>query len=227
MLTFEPSPQKATHIRRRLNASGLASQIRYYSQAVSNIVGTTTFWSLVGGPEGSEQDSLSKPLRTSSQDLVNTSVPVTTVDAALDELASGKIRAPPSVLWAKIDAQGHDGKVVLGARQTIRAGRLPTFVMEVSPRLAPDGLEHYMRAFELLDRHSYRCFDCDTSGHAVMRWMSGVRFPSKEASYATHSRLRDLYNHSVVLFGENQGGWTNVVCTTERRLWGGVRRVPW
>ena len=111
-----------------------------------------------------------------------------------------------------------DGSVVLGARETIRAGRLPIFVMEVSPRLAQNGIAHYMRAFEFATLHGYRCYDCATSGHAVMPWMKGVPFPN-EKSYRAISRLHDLYNHSVIVLGGNQGGWTNVICTTEKRMW--------
>ena len=50
--------------------------------------------------------------------------------------------------------------------------------------------------------------------------MKGVPFP-KVSRYRTESRLRDLYNHTIVARDKtNQGGWTNVVCTTDVNLWG-------
>lgn len=216
VLSFEPNPAKALNIERRLNKSGVASQITFFSAAVSEEVGEQRFWSF-DGPGGSEQDSLSKPLR-SGQNLTSALVPVTTIDTVLADLA--RTTRASSVLWAKIDAQGHDGEIVLGAKRTISKGQMPTFLMEVSPRLAPDGMAKYMKSFEFLDHHGYRCFDCDTSGHAVMRWMRGVPFPPKLGRYPTRTRLHELHNFSVMLWGENQGGWTNVLCTTERRIWG-------
>ena len=55
--------------------------------------------------------------------------------------------------------------------------------------------------------------------------MKDVPFP-KMGRYKTESRLKDLYNHTVMALGTNQGGWTNVVCTTHVNLWGSSTYKP-
>ena len=212
VLSFEPNLQKrsmALSLLRRANITSKTPMgpVTFFSFAVGDQEGEQPFYATNGG---SEMDSLSPVFNNESSLEPMTTVKVTTIDVA--------VGASP-VVYAKIDTQGWDGKVLLGARKTIRDGRLPILTMEVTPRLAPNGFESYMHGFELLAHHAYRCFDCDTSRSAQMPWMKHVPFP-KLGRYQTVLRLRDLYNHTVIARGVNQGGWTNVVCTTDVNLWG-------
>ena len=192
--------------------------VTFFSSAVGDREGEQPFYAdpTAATKGGSEMDSLSPVFNNESSLEPMTTVKVTTIDVA--------VGASP-VVYAKIDTQGWDGKVLLGAQKTIRDGRLPILTMEVTPRLAPNGFESYMHGFELLAHHAYRCFDCDTSRSAQMPWMKHVPFP-KLGRYQTVLRLRDLYNHTVIARGVNQGGWTNVVCTTDVNLWGSSSSTP-
>ena len=221
VLSFEPNIQKRSMVLNNLRKANLTSKtllhINFLSAAVGDQEGEQTFYADVAGKNkgGSEMDSLS-PLYSNGSHTNRTTVKVTTIDAAV---------GARNVIFAKIDAQGWDGKVVLGARQTIRDGRLPILTMEVTPRLAPNGFASYMHSFELLARHGYRCFDCDIQSgtnavHDVGAVPEGGPLQGRVAA-------RDLYNHSIIARANlNQGGWTNVVCTSEVRLWGSSAFKP-
>jgi FkbM family methyltransferase len=195
VLSFEPNIQKRSMVLNNLRKANLTSKtllhINFLSAAVGDQEGEQTFYADVAGKNkgGSEMDSLS-PLYNNGSHTNRTTVKVTTIDAAV---------GARNVIFAKIDAQGWDGKVVLGARQTIRDGRLPILTMEVTPRLAPNGFASYMHSFELLARHGYRCFDCDTSKAAQMPFMTSVPFP-KVGHYRAVSR-QGTYTTIVSLHG--------------------------
>ena len=224
VVSFEPSPSKAARIRSTFAraSSQVAARITFHAMAVGDgeAAGKNiTFWIVNGGQQ---QDQIAKPTWTGADktSLVPVEVPVTTLDAAVDSLASSSAsHSSPATLrrrvfFAKIDAQGYDGHVLLGTRRLIEEVRLDVVQVEVSPNLAPEGLEQgtaiYARSVSLLESHGFACYDCEES-------TTPVGWAKRERSRDATRRFTDLA--TVGRCDRNRTGdglalacWTNLVC---------------
>lgn len=78
-------------------------------------------------------------------------IPVNTMDNILGDRFQGK------KLFIKIDVEGAEFDVLRGAEKTITMSPLPTWFIEVSPKLFHPGLSnpHYAATFDLFWQHNY------------------------------------------------------------------------
>ena len=196
VLSFEPTPSKRATIERAIARSRAASRISFQTTALSNASGTMAFWVTSSRKGGAQQDSLNKPAWPATR----IDVPVTMLDQAVGNR---------TVIFAKIDTQGNDGRVILGARRLLRHGRLPVLLFEVSPRLGgPSSLQWYTQAVALLERHGHRCFDC--MPHGWPGWPNNAPMLIPLAQL-----LAERQNSTYRFRGFNHGGWTELVCTSQ------------
>ena len=161
VFSIEASPRKARAIRQRINASGVAERVSFWSAALSDHEGTTSFWQFSGGghslARGSERDSIaSEPelpafvrlqLNSTSRRKMrhqrppkNITVPLLTLDGVVGSRTA---------TFVKIDAQVHDGLVILGGRALVSERRAQILRFELSPFLAPKQAASYLPAIEL------------------------------------------------------------------------------
>lgn len=164
VFSFEASPRKALGIMKLVNASGVAKRVSFWSAALSDHEGTTSFWQFPTAghslERGSERDSIASgpdlPAVRLKQNTTGLSklqqkkmrlltpkhvtVPLLTLDGVMGSRTA---------LFVKIDAQGHDGLVILGARALISERRAHILRFELSPFLAPKQAASYMPAIEL------------------------------------------------------------------------------
>lgn len=227
--TFEPSPGKVAPIRAKLASGGFDGKVRLYPYALSNTTGTAPFVVNMGGRgaqamfngSGSAQDGLGAALWDSSVARVE-QVPV----RMLDELV------PPneSVALLKVDAQGFDFQVLLGAERLLRRG-VGVVIAEVSPGLAPGGAAAIAEMIGYMGRLGYRCARCASKGGAAHGDTSansssargGAARPSEEfgaptAAIPALEWATALADHSkaTTYRGVNMGRWSDIVCRRER-----------
>lgn len=164
VFSFEASPKKARGIMKLVNASGLAERISFWSAALSDHEGTTSFWQFpsIGHSlaRGSERDSIaSGPGLLTSRFQQNNSGLSTLQRKKIRHLTPKNVTVPlltldgvmgsRTALFVKIDAQGHDGLVILGGRALISERRAHILRFELSPFLAPKQTASYLPAIEL------------------------------------------------------------------------------
>ena len=173
----------------------MGDRITLRGMGVSDRQGNTTFWIANYGRGGSEQDMIGVPPWATQGSVCPVSVPMTTLDAAVGDRP---------VVFAKVDAQGHDAEVVFGARQLLTGGRLNLLQLEVSPGLAADGGHAYLRAIEMLSSLGFTCYTCETSDT-----------PTAEPASKWIQRLSQRILE-VPGLGGDQGGYGNLVCKRAR-----------
>ena len=198
---FEPSPSKAPIIEAAFRASPYRQSLRYFAMAASNVSGTTLpFYvsqetssrsaTIKNGDMGSEQDMLSEP----PWPHIKVEVPVTTLDESI-----GAVR---EVVYAKLDAQGHDHEVLMGAAALIRTRRLHRVAFEVSPGLMEGSGPLYANAIRMLAEAGYVCYDCPNA-HGARN--ARVARPAEQL-------IDELAQSTYVFKGTNVRGWTDLVC---------------
>ena len=190
VLSFEPSPMKGETIETNIADAQeeVRNRITLMRAAVSHRVGNATFWVAKYGAGGSEQDMLGQPpWATTTQSACPVDVPVTTLDSIVGER---------QVLFAKIDAQGHDAEVIAGSQKLIRKGLLKLLQFEVSPGLSVGGPAPYMEALSFLAHLGFSCYICGEKAEkqTASSWLAGL------------SRIK------LMVHDGNQGGYGNVVC---------------
>jgi FkbM family methyltransferase len=267
VFSFEASPKKARGIMELVNASGVAERVSFWSAALSDHEGTTSFWQFPAAvghslARGNERDSIASepfldivPLsqinttglnklqrRKSAQKMrllspKNVTVPLLTLDGVMGSRTA---------LFVKIDAQGHDGLVILGGRALISERRAHILRFELSPFLEPKQTASYLPAIELQLVQSWRrhggslgLAPATGSGHGVplgcLLWWgrscAGARYaappPLVQAGAAGASRLRlprlqPKLGAKAGRIGKSQGRlarWRrgHAVCTADRR----------
>ncbi|MBO9470147.1 FkbM family methyltransferase [Endozoicomonas sp. G2_2] len=126
VFTFEPMSDCVYEIRRNAEMNGFADKIRIMDVALSDKAGTASFrrMSDYSGGNGISDTHLFKDLPYASEDTIRTQ--------SLDELLS--MRGKNIVL--KIDVEGHEYSVLLGARDLLRTnhGIMQIELHESSPR---------------------------------------------------------------------------------------------
>jgi len=201
--TFEPVSHKASRIKANILKSRHASKIVFHQVALSNVSGVASFTVNVprGKPgkqraPGTEQDAFNVPWKG-----VRTTVEKVKVQT-LDEMF---LRAGVDYLQLlKIDAQGHDGEVLLGARNLIQNRRIRFILFECSPNLS-QSLEAYIQSVQLLVNSGYTCTSCGL-GRLFHRGSDTV----KDLSFIAF--LEQLKNHATRHRGAIHGEFTNIVC---------------
>uniref|UniRef100_A0A7S0YPS8 Methyltransferase FkbM domain-containing protein n=1 Tax=Hemiselmis tepida TaxID=464990 RepID=A0A7S0YPS8_9CRYP len=218
VLSFEPTPSKAKKIKRSLaNAfrQGMSGSVKFYPWAASNFSGTAPFVVNVpvvmgknGWEEdesfnasdtqnmGSEQDGFTVPWQTDGRNKVDVKV------EALDNV----VGADETVLFMKVDAQGHDFRVLQGARRLLGEQRVLVLLVEFAPTLMPGGAEEAQAMLEFLGDRGYRCFGCGTT------WPLGLEL-GLPIDFGQWSRFvkRQTFAHR----GANHGQWDDLVCVAD------------
>lgn len=191
--SFEPTPAKIPRIRDNLHNAGVAQNVTLFNLALANYSGETELW-VQGGALGSPQDQLGKPKWKGGR---KTTVRVDTLDNI--------VGLSDRVLYAKIDTQGQDPLVLLGAEALLRSRRLQYLAFEVWPGGSSSGL--YSRAVTELHQLGYRCHDCarpfrrPTDGKAA-----GLPWSPLRQILQNLSETRNEWR------GAQVGSWTNFVC---------------
>jgi len=213
VITVEPAPGKRKGILANIARTGLARNVTFLAAAVSSQPGNVTFTIFAKGSKQSQSDQIRPPwVNVSRKDAPvwmdptharEVSVPSTTLD-----LIAGDRR----VLYTKIDAQGHDGAVVLGARRLIRSRRLRFLSMEVSPKLSSEPHE-YVEALRLLQKHGYDCMDCSKfwAPHPSVWSVRQADWRPQLQVRSVESRLAEITN-TPPCNGMLGGCWTNIAC---------------
>lgn len=216
--SFEPTPSKAARIKDAIAASGRASRIHFVAAALGAMVGNTTFWVAKNhdkghfiGTLGSQQDQFDKP----PWDATETVVAVDT----LDHWFAGLELPSREILYAKIDAQGHDYSVLRGGHGLLASRRIKVLSFEVTP--GSEHVEDYLRAVRDLLDFGYTCSDCCPRQG---KWAECMR--SRPADFSPV----DLEDYLIGLafsksrFDRTRGTWTNFVChVRSRQPWAEVR----
>ena len=164
--SFEPSPGKVQPIRERIVATGLAANVSLFGYALSNYTGSAPFVvnragagakKMFRGELGSAQDGLGKALWTvDNKTAAIVEVPVRTLDTL--------VPISETVLLLKVDAQGFDYQVLLGAARLLAEKRVRRLVAEIMPLHAPGGTATIVEMVEYLNRMGYDCTRCNGPG---------------------------------------------------------------
>ena len=165
--SFEPSPGKIAAIRQRIKANHMENNVTLYPYALSNTTEIGRFFiNLATGSAarklfrglGSAQDSLGAPLHTAHKNMTTVvSVPV----HRLDEL----MPADQHTLLLKVDTQGFDLQVLLGARELLARNRVDAVVAEMAPALMPGGAEAAKEMVRFMNEVGYTCTRCCECSH--------------------------------------------------------------
>jgi FkbM family methyltransferase len=123
VLSFEASPGTLRYLSRTRDESNFKDRWEIVAKAVGNTVGTTEFH--VGASEMGAYDGIKSTGRAAVQSVVK--IDATTIDV------EWRKRGCPDVSVIKVDVEGAECEVILGAAECI-AGFRPTIVVEWSPK---------------------------------------------------------------------------------------------
>ena len=171
VLAFEPQLQNLRCLYQNLTANVSADSAEVYPVALSD---KPALLSLFGasGPSASLVKNWAGYSSRFSQ-----IVPANTLDNILSDRFFGQR------LLIKIDVEGAEHQVLLGALKTIARTPKPAWMMEICyTEYHPSGVNpDYLKIFDLFWRHGYTCYAADETRsrierHDVERWLvSGVR----------------------------------------------------
>lgn len=204
---FEPTPFKAEMIESAIAASKHGDRIHYVPRALGARVSNMTYWVAKNrdhgqyrGHLGSQQDSFDKP----SSEAIETVVAVDTLDHWFASLKS----PPLEILYAKIDAQGHDHSVLAGGHGLLASRIIRILAFEVTPgggnldkNISRGYVNEYLRAVRELLGFGYKCSDCCPSSG---KWAGCMK--SRPADFSPV----DLGDYLRGL--AKSGTWTNIIC---------------
>ncbi|KAJ1490159.1 S-adenosyl-L-methionine-dependent methyltransferase [Baffinella frigidus] len=233
VLSFEPTPSKATRIREAIKDAGMQDKIDFQNIAISDYSGEAPFvvnvpvhnvdgkWTVLDGESkaatnmGSEQDGFTVPWKTDNS---------TTVQVRVEKL-DNLVPAGQWVLFMKVDAQGHDFKVLKGAKQLLADHRILVFsteispglmllsdhgilvfATEISPGLMPGGAKEGEAMLNWIADLGYRCYGCGTSFETGFRFGLPVPF----ARWTSHLSTLEFEHR-----GANHGQWDDIVCVSK------------
>ncbi|HZW06747.1 MAG TPA: FkbM family methyltransferase [Phycisphaerales bacterium] len=144
VLAFEPQKRVAEPAARAFARSGIRN-VKYLNCAVSDRSGEATFAMQRGSTHGATLDRLEKG------DVERVTVPLISLDEAAEQ--EGLTR----VDFAKIDVEGHELKVIAGARRVIERWR-PSMLIEAEHRItgaAPDPVQALRETLEAMGYRGY------------------------------------------------------------------------
>ena len=205
--SFEPSPGKVGPIRERIAAADLAANVTLLPYALSNATGSAPFVvnragagakKMFRGEWGSAQDGLGKPLwRVDNHTAAIVQVPMRRLD---DLLPPGQ-----EVLLLKVDAQGYDYHVLLGAARLLAAKRVRRLVAEIMPLHTPGGPETTVQMVAFLNSVGYACSRCN--GPKERGQSARARVRVREYAMELARPDKGISNRGV-----NFGRWDDIVC---------------
>jgi FkbM family methyltransferase len=208
--TIEPSPGKVEPIRERIASLGLAHIVTVFPYAMSNTTGTAPFVvnragqtekKMFRGELGSAQDGLGKALwNVDNKTAAVVHVPVRTLDAI--------VPSAQDVLLLKVDAQGYDYQVLLGAQSLLATKRIRRLVAELWPLHMPGGPGAAVEMIEYLNRLGYSCYRCDGPDMTI----PGLDIRGKPVSVRTYADQLARKDKGQLERGVNVGRWDDVVC---------------
>ena len=181
--TFEPSPSKLPPIRALLSSRPEYRNITLHGVALSNTSGHTSFrmqkvarsaehvkLARGHGGFGSAQDMVvADEPSTSPKSRLGTAgggggsgSGQTVVQVPMATLESFDPRGDVNVFYLKIDAQGHDYRVLRGAERLLRERRVRALAFEFCPKMMPGGRAEAREALDWLVRSmKYSCAPCN------------------------------------------------------------------
>jgi FkbM family methyltransferase len=131
VLSFEPSPNSLPYLQRTWRTSKFHDRWEIVPKAASNTIGSIQFH--VGDPRNAAWDGLRDTMLDGGRHAIE--IPQTTVDLEWERLGR------PAVSCIKIDVEGAETKVLIGAEQLVRQER-PYIILEwARVNLAPYGTD--------------------------------------------------------------------------------------
>jgi FkbM family methyltransferase len=171
---FEPNPSTAAALDRNVALNGVQNVV-VRRCAVADRPGTATLFDTGSGDSGKYS------LRGGVHGV---DVPVETLDEALAD-----VKRPVSLI--KIDVEGFEPEVLLGASRTIEAHR-PHIVFESTPRWYEEKRSALRDALSVLEREGYRTYDVRADGGRLrlepVSFASLERGPQRNVLAASASR---------------------------------------
>lgn len=159
VVAFEPGPRTHERLGQHLTRNKhLAGRVELRQIAVSDAEGLCVMHDYGAGDSG----KLSARANDSNSSLAPVEVRQSTLDREL---------GPPACDLIKIDVEGLEPEVLLGAVETLQRSQ-PVVVIEVSPKWYLDRTEKARRAFELLLEGSPRVFEIAEARHGGVRAVS-------------------------------------------------------
>lgn len=198
--SFEPSPAKVEPIRERVRAAGLADKVSVFPIALSDANGTTSFHvhrapqratHFFRGGLGSAQDSINAAAPAANKGHVIT----------VDKRRLGDVvPRDMEVLFAKIDAQGHELNVLQGASRLLANQSIKVIAVEWYPKGCRRG--------SATPFSSWSC--CATSAMLVTPALSKV---AKALPKGTRNFAATMYAHRLADDANSTYGyWDDLVC---------------
>lgn len=142
---FEPVPRTFEMLSERLSSKeGLIGSIKYNDVAVSSVAGQAEMY-VVG--DGAGTNSFHKDY--TGEYVENTEVNTITIDSYLE------LNEIDSVAMIKCDTEGHDMEVIIGAKKSLKAGKIKVLQFEYNHRWIFS--RHYLKdAFDLVIGKPYK-----------------------------------------------------------------------
>lgn len=150
--SFEPDTRCLSLLRENLEVNNIQNVI-VHEQVVSQQCGEITF--SFGAELGHSTVEERHITRTDTSKIV--------LSTTIDEFAT--LNQISLIDLVKIDVEGHEYEVLLGASKLLSEGRIRTIVFEHSPTLLELNGKHSDAVFLLLDRFGYQVKELD--GHAI------------------------------------------------------------
>ncbi|GAA4639078.1 hypothetical protein GCM10023196_099310 [Actinoallomurus vinaceus] len=177
LIAFEPVPENVTYLHGNIARNGLVDKVTVEAAAVGDKTGSVTIYLARG--IGHHSIGAGNALGWSS----STSVPLISLDSYLADHEIG----PPDLI--KVDAEGYDGFVLLGAQKTLSLH--PTLLIEYSPH----GLEN-----------------CGFSPHEFL----DIIFANYHHVFLVHEiRMRACTKQDVLRLGTKEGLGANLLATND------------
>jgi hypothetical protein len=111
------------------------------------------------------------------------------VDVKVEKL-DNMVPEGETVLFMKVDAQGHDYRVLQGAERLLTEQRVLVLLAEFAPTLMVGGAPEALEMLEFIASKGYRCFGCGTT------WPLGLEqgLPIDFGQWARHVK-RQTFEH--------------------------------
>jgi FkbM family methyltransferase len=144
--SFEPTPKTFEIFKRIITLNHFDTIIKPYNKAVSNFVGMVDFF--VDENEGSNANSL---VSRKDKNRASQKTEVNTLDNIISEIKTDKLNL------IKIDAEGSELDVLLGAKNTIYNYR-PIIILAIHPSLVKNNDQKLEDIYDLLITYKYSIF---------------------------------------------------------------------
>jgi len=156
VFTFEPDPSNVDVLNHNLRLNGMQSRVRVFPCAVgATDAKSVSFFLRREDPTTHSLAYIPKVDHVKESTLTRVEVPMRSIDSIVDE--TGR---PPSVM--KVDVEGAEGRVLAGARETLRQYRIPIICAIHPPWLSKlgDDIDSILHLLRTID---YRVVDLNGS----------------------------------------------------------------